>query len=380
MADQQSFPTISEEEFIGKLKVWKETTTTSPSGVHLGHYKALIAPHKYSHISDDDDCTENGIKRTELRDELNSMQTAMRVLHLQVIYYALERGFTYHRWQTIANTMLFKEKNNIRIHRTRVIHIYEADYNLMLGLKWRMALYQSEALHQLNAGQYGSRPRRNAIDPVMLEELQFEISRMSRKSFIQTNYDATACYDRIIPNLATLASRRFGVDKNVALTNARTLEQARYFIRTEMRLSNTNYTHSDSFPIYGTGQGSGNSPMIWCFVSSLLIQCYETRAQPAAYCNPDRTNQSRWYMIGFVDDMNGQANDFFTTEHRDSLQTIHQRTQENATIWAQLLARSVRWPTGTAEVFVSRDVMEVHCTWSTYPRIVFTRISTHRGY
>ena len=59
----------------------------------------------------------------------------------------------------------------------------------------------SEALKQLNEGQYGSRPRRNAIDPVMIEELQFEISRATSKTVIQTNYDAASCYDRIIPNL-----------------------------------------------------------------------------------------------------------------------------------------------------------------------------------
>ena len=217
--------------------------------------------------------------------------------------------------------MLFKEKNNIKIHRTRVIqHIYKADYNVILGLKWRLALYQLEALKQLNAGQYGSQPRRNAIDPVMLEELQFEIPRLSRKSFIQMTYDATACYNRIIPNLASLASRCFGVDKQVAMTNAKTLEQACYFIRTEMGLSDTRYyTHDGAFPIYGTGQGSGNSPMIWCFVSSLLFQCYQRQAHPASYYNPDRTKPSKWFMIGFVDDTNGQANEFFTAEGPQSL-------------------------------------------------------------
>jgi hypothetical protein len=35
-----------------------------------------------------------------------------------------------------------------------VIHIYDADFNFMLGLKWRVALYQSKALKQLNDGQY----------------------------------------------------------------------------------------------------------------------------------------------------------------------------------------------------------------------------------
>jgi hypothetical protein len=226
MAQLQSYPSITEEECVGKLKVRKVTTTTSPSGDHLGHYNALIAQHEYSQITDDDDTTENRVARVELRNELNMMQSEILNLHLQMINYALERGFTYSRWQTIANTMLFKDKGNIKTHRTHVIHIYKADYNLILGLKWRLALHQSEALNQLNSGPFRSRPRRNAIDPVMLEELQFEISRMSRKSMIQTNYDATACNDRIIPSLATLASRRFGIDKQVALFNSRTLENA----------------------------------------------------------------------------------------------------------------------------------------------------------
>lgn len=67
----------------------------------------------------------------------------------------------------------------------------------------------------LNEGQYGSRPKRNAIDPVMLEELQFEISRMSRQMLIQTNYNAASCYDRIIPNLAMVVSQKFGVHPKV---------------------------------------------------------------------------------------------------------------------------------------------------------------------
>ncbi len=45
---------ISEKEFLEKLKVWRESTTTSPSGLHLGHYKALYANHRYSNADDDD--------------------------------------------------------------------------------------------------------------------------------------------------------------------------------------------------------------------------------------------------------------------------------------------------------------------------------------
>jgi hypothetical protein len=34
--------TITKEEWVRKMKVWNKATTTSPSGLHLGHHKCLI--------------------------------------------------------------------------------------------------------------------------------------------------------------------------------------------------------------------------------------------------------------------------------------------------------------------------------------------------
>jgi exonuclease III len=340
-----TYPTVSLQEFQGKIDAWRESTTTSPSGMHLGHYKALFAKHKYSHVpplSDraarqNDEHTQEHRRLLALKADYDSMQQSLAELHLSLLNYSLERGYSYTRWQSIANTTLFKDPGSVKIHRTRVIHIYEADFNLTLGLKWRIALYQSEALKQLNEGQYGSRPRRNALDPVMIEELQFEISRASRRMFLQTNYDATACYDRIIPNLAMMVSRRFGVAKQATECNAQTLQRARYHIKTELGLSETSYSHSQEIPIYGTGQGSGNSPMIWCFLSSLLYDCYDLQAHPALYCNPDWTNPCQVSMVGFVDDSNGQVNSFYEDDTTANLQSTVHKAKTNATIWSHLL-------------------------------------------
>ena len=302
MAAAETYPTISEEEYVGKLKVWKESTSTSPSGLHLGHYKALMARHHYSDVDDkqDPEVVANC-------DELNYMQTSLLRLHVQLLNYALERGYANTRWRTAHNTLLFKDPDNFRIHRTRVIHIYEADYNLMLGVKWRISLYQAEALRELNDGQFGSRRRRNALDPVFIEGLQFEISRASRKMVAQTNYDATSCYDRIIQNLAMIVSRKLGVPKQVTQANVRTLESAEFQVRTALGVSDTGYTHSPASPIYGTGQGSGNSPQIYCFLSSVMFDCSESLNRPATYCHPDRTHPLELAMAGFVDDSNGQT-------------------------------------------------------------------------
>jgi hypothetical protein len=156
-------------------------------------------------------CTDSRNKSTrasdmEKKERLNSMQQDLQTLHLNLLNYALQRGYSFKRWQTIANTMLFKDSDNFRLHRTRVIHIYEADFNLALCIKWRSAMHTAEINRWFNNGQFGSRKRRNALDPVLAEELQYEISRATRRSVLLTNYDAASCYDRIIPNLAALAS------------------------------------------------------------------------------------------------------------------------------------------------------------------------------
>ena len=200
-----------------------------------------------------------------------------------------------------------------------------------------MALYQAEALRVLNEGQYGSRPRRNAIDPVMIEEWQLEISRLSRRMFLQMNYDATACYDRIIPNLAMLVSQNFGVHPMVTKMNAKTLQAAKYKVRTEMGISSSCYSHSPDNPVYGTGQGAGNSSNIWGFKSSVLYDTYDTVATPATYMNPDKSNETSVSIIGFVDDNNGQANRFQGKQDLESLKWLVDRSKENASAWAGLL-------------------------------------------
>ena len=39
---KNSTPEITVAQLRGKMKVWREGTTTSPSGRHLGHYKSLF--------------------------------------------------------------------------------------------------------------------------------------------------------------------------------------------------------------------------------------------------------------------------------------------------------------------------------------------------
>ena len=104
-----------------------------------------------------------------------------------------------------------------------------------------------------------------------------------------------------------------------------------------MGLSEDSYTHSNEHPIFGTGQGSGNSPAIWCFLSSILYDCYNKEAAKATYTTPSGSEDVALGMVGFVDDSNGQTNLFDRDDTEITRQQIIVQLEHNAQLWAELL-------------------------------------------
>jgi hypothetical protein len=235
--------TITEEEFRGKIVSWKETTSTSPSGRHLGIYKSLFAPGPYHNKLEDDEETRNYYC-------LRNSQRDIRNLILEIINYCIDTGYILERWKTIVNTMIFKDTGVYKIHRLRVIHIYEADFNLLLAVKWRQLLQSADQRNLINPGLFGGRPGCEAQSLPFLEELKYDISYTSRRTLFNFDNDATSCYDRIIISLASLINRKYGLNRAVVLVHAKTLLQARYHLRNQFGFSEQFYSHSVQFAIH----------------------------------------------------------------------------------------------------------------------------------
>ena len=315
--------TITEDEILQKLKHWDERTSTSPSGLHLGHYHCMWRDPQM-HPTDPD------------REVVLMHQKSLLKATTSLLNYALKFGHTFNRWTKIVNVMLQKDPGNPRIHRLRIIHIYEADYNMLLAVKWRQALHHAEDQGLLNVGMYGSRPGRSAHDPALLEVLQNEIYRMSMKSGINFDLDASSCYDRILMSLAALSSRRIGMAIAPTLVNGLTLERAQYHLKTTLRTSEAFYTHSQQYPIHGTGQGSGNSPTIWCFLCSVLFDAFESKAHGAEFLDYNHTIRLPVFMIGFVDDCTQRVN-LFEAATQPQPERLIELMEQDAQLWNDLL-------------------------------------------
>ena len=319
-------PTISIDDWVGKIKSWPESTSTSPSGFHLSHSKALIGGHDLDPKSDEGR-------------ELEQIRTKLIEWQVDLINIAIKNNYSYERWQHVVNVMILKEPNNFKINRLRVIHLYEQDYNLILAIKWRDLIRQSTNNQLLHPTQFGGVPGKDAVLPTLIEELQYEISRATKRPLVHLDYDATACYDRITMNLGSLVSRTFGQHRSIAFINARTLEEAKYYLKTQLGVSERHYKHCLLYPIYGSGQGAGNSPALWCVISTMLFETYDESAHGATFTSPDCKITTRVFMVGFVDDTSGSVNDFHLPEPAPVEHYIERATAD-ARRWNSLLSLS----------------------------------------
>ena len=180
LRDQPPFRTaITEEEVINCFKSWKGATSTSPSGRHLGHYKAIIG------------------------------HPVLRRCFVQFMNIVIDRGIAIPRWSHATNVMIEKDSGKPRINRLRIVHLFEAGLNFFLKIQWGHRLVRHAIkLNLLHDSQHGSIPGRAAMDPIMLTQLTSDLCRILKHDLFRFDNDALACYDRIIVALGMLAARR----------------------------------------------------------------------------------------------------------------------------------------------------------------------------
>ena len=133
---------IMTEEMKMGFKRWDKKTSTSPSGMHLGMYKYL---------------TENSEQEQE---KTYLLETITGIVNI-----ALKRGITLKRWCRVNNVLIEKDSNNPTLHRLRIIHIIEADYNLATKILWaRRMMPKAEKSKLLTDSSWGLRRIRSAQD------------------------------------------------------------------------------------------------------------------------------------------------------------------------------------------------------------------------
>ena len=311
-------PSISVDQIQQYYLKWRVGTSTAPSGRHLSHIHALFHP-----IGLQDDSAE-------MLSEFQNTKDALWNIYHAIISYALRHGYSFERWRQVVNAMIEKDPGDPKIHRLRVIHLYENDYNLLLGIKFRQVIHKCIDNGQINPGCYGGLATKQSQDPVFLEMMQYDYTLMTR--FDSIKFAAGSCYNRIIVPPSSIIARSRGLHANVAKVHGDTLKNAIFRVKTQLGVSHGNYSHTDENPVFGSRQGSTASPPTWTMNGSLYFDVYDKHCNGADYADLDDTLTFLIRMAGYIDDNCAQVN-----SHPSQRETIIQRATHDAQLWNDIL-------------------------------------------
>ena len=150
--------------------------------------------------------------------------------------------------------MMEKDKGSPKITRLRIIQLFEADYNMILSIVFGKRMIQFAQKHcKMNQSQYAA-PGKQCQSAVLNKIITYDIMRLQRQRGAATEYDAVACYDRMIPDLVVAACQRIGVNKNAGDMLRDSLKSMVHSVRMAHGESENNFTNTEEHPIFGTGQ------------------------------------------------------------------------------------------------------------------------------
>ena len=162
---------------------------------------------------------------------------------------------------------------------------------------------------------------------------------MIKAALATFNYDASACYDRIVVPLAMLAAWRLGMNDALASLFAIAFQNMSFRNSTGYGVSEHLESPSAKWPVFGVGQGSGAAPCAWLIVSVILFSVLRQTSQGMDFMDPTGSVRHARTTDGFVDDATSGESDAHLDRPMGPSQ-LTTRIQQTAQSWERLLHTS----------------------------------------
>ena len=248
------------EEFKSFIQKADEKSACSPSGRNYSHYKTLLDD---THI--------------------------LRGLH-NIFEIALANDVVLDRWAQTVTTLMPKDEGPILVHRLRAIHVVEAELQFFSKIVYaKKMIHLAEKQNLITDEQYSGRKGRRAQSIVLNKLMYYSITFQKREEAAFMDDDAKACYDRIIPSLASVEVQKWGVSKKAASLTRKIVESQKFKVKTAHGISDQHYQYTENQPTYGVGQGLGWSGAIWMVTSDTICNILRDECAGMQYVSPDRT-------------------------------------------------------------------------------------------
>lgn len=155
---------------------------------------------------------------------------------------------------------------------------------------------------------HGSKPAMTVHDALIIQQLHYDLVRITRTNFNTIFNDEDGCYDRIRGNLLSIACQRRGLPKNIVVTPVKTMNNMEHLVRTAYGISKGKISPHQLRG--GIGQGGGWGPLGWDSLLDPLVEALQNHSDGCLFSSPDLKTLYRSWVATFVDDCQVYINQF----------------------------------------------------------------------
>jgi len=258
--------------------------TMSPSGWHLGIYKALRKHVKKKEKKNTDTLPET---TTDPPTELTITQ-GHDILYaiFDIMLLAICHEYPFQQWKTVWMLFTKKELGNLHLNQLRCIMIFEADWQLLL--KWHLSyrfLPKTKTAGTLVYAQGGGHKGHSAIDQAAQQIIKTEVIHLHQNTTINLYLDLRQCFDMMVKACHNLACHRHGAEDAYLKLHEKMHKAMKYYVCHKFAVSKDCNT-SKSHPWHGAGQGTADAALWYIALSDTLIDAYHTKVVPQMMSNP----------------------------------------------------------------------------------------------
>jgi sentrin-specific protease 1 len=273
MGDGEVNIVITQEDYQYYWRKVKESTSSSLSGLHFGHYKAIGWDDELSNI---------------LARKLSLISAT---------------GSAPQRWARGLSVMLEKIAGVALLTKLRAILLLEADFNQHNKLIFQHRMLALARENGLIPEEIFSEKGKTAEDAILQQVLMYDIARITKRPLLVAQVDASQCYDRVAHAMAALTLRAYKVHNSSVLGMLRPLHCMEFYLRTGFGQS-TSFCGGAAEGKHGLAQGNGAAPATWQQISSLMIHAQHRQGHGVKICTPISKRGVNQVGIVYVDDTN----------------------------------------------------------------------------
>ena len=263
------------EDFQKFFRLAKESTSSSPSGRHYGHFKALLQTDKKY---------------------LQSIHTILSI--------STEHNAILDRWKPTISTLIEKIEGKPYIHKYRTIHIIESDIQFLSKQVYVLGMMKmADKFGLITDQQYGARNRRQCQSAYINKICYYDISRQKVMDSAFLDDDAKACYDRIVTRLSEVEVQKWGVSTEAAKFTTKFLHNQKFHLKTAHGTTKQSYQYDADCRIQGSGQGIGWAGPRWTASSDTISNIMSKKCTGMKFSDPTGTIQIQRNGDFFVDDL-----------------------------------------------------------------------------